>query len=78
MMGKPTLLAHGQIDVLILRALVRKLVKKGVLSLDDVGTMLLEAAKNLDLVGSELTPEAAQIVVQEGLAPGFLGADTSA
>jgi hypothetical protein len=78
MMGKPTLLAHGQIVVLILRALVRKLVKKGVLSLDDVRTMLLEAAKNLDLVGSELTPEAAQIVVQEGLAPGFLGADTSA
>jgi hypothetical protein len=78
MMGKPTLLAHGQIDVLILRALVRKLVKKGVLSLDDVGTMLREAAKNLDLVGSELTPEAAQIVVQEDLAPAFLGADTSA
>jgi len=77
-MGKPTLLAHGQIDVLILRALVRKLVKKGVLSLDDVGTMLLEAAKNLDLVGSELTPEAAQIIVQEALAPAFLGADTSA
>ena len=78
MMGKPTLLAHGQIDVLILRALVRKLVKKGVLSLDDVGTMLLEAAKNLDLVGSELTPEAAQILVQEDLAPAFLRADASA
>jgi hypothetical protein len=78
MMGKPTLFAHGQIDVLILRALVRKLVKKGVLSRDDVRTMLLEAAKNLDLVGSELTPEAAQIIVQEDLAPAFPGADTSA
>jgi len=40
--------------------------------------MLLEAAKNLDLVGSELTPEAAGIIVQEDLAPAFLGADASA
>ena len=78
MMEKPTPLAHGQIDVLILQALVRKLVKKGVLSLDNVRTMLLEAAKNLDPVGSELTPEAAQIIVQEDLAPAFLGADASA
>ena len=74
-MEKPTPLAHGQIDVLILQALVRKLVMKGVLSPDDVRAMLLEAAKNLDLVGSELTSEAAQVIVQEDLAPAFLGAD---
>ncbi|WGS19688.1 MULTISPECIES: hypothetical protein [unclassified Bradyrhizobium] len=76
-MEKPTPLAHGQIDVLILRALVRQLVMKGVLSPDDVRAMLLDAAKNLDLVGSELTPEAAHIIVQEDLAPAFLGTDTS-
>ncbi|MEN3346675.1 MAG: hypothetical protein V7632_310 [Bradyrhizobium sp.] len=74
-MEKPTPLAHGQIDVLILQALVRRLVMKGVLSPDDVHAMLLEAAKNLDLVGSELTSEAAHVIVQEDLAPAFLGAD---
>jgi hypothetical protein len=78
MMEKPTPLAHGQIDVLILQALVRKLVMKGVLSRDDVHAMLLEAAKNLDLVGNEQSPEAAHIMVQEDLAPAFLGPDTSA
>ncbi|MFB9269557.1 hypothetical protein ACFFWD_41685 [Bradyrhizobium erythrophlei] len=77
-MDKPTPLAHGQIDVLILQALVRKLVMKGVLSPDDVRAMLLEAAKNLDLVGSELTPEAAGIIVHEDLAPVFLGTGTPA
>jgi hypothetical protein len=40
--------------------------------------MLLEAAKNLDFVGRELTPEAAEIIVQEDLAPAFLRADASA
>ena len=78
MMEKPTQLAHGQIDALILQALVRKLIMKGVLSPDDVRAMLLEAARNLDLVGSELTLETAQIIVQEDLAPAFLGSGTSA
>ncbi|QPF86149.1 hypothetical protein IC762_07575 [Bradyrhizobium genosp. L] len=72
-MEKPTQLAHGEIDVLILQALVRKLVAKGVLTPDDVRSMLFEAAKNLDLVGSELTAQAANIIVQEDLAPAFLG-----
>lgn len=72
-MDKPTPLAHGEIDVLILQALVRKLIAKGVLTPDDVRSMLFEAAKNLDLVGSELTTEAANIIVQEDLAPAFLG-----
>ena len=73
MTDKPAPLAHGQIDVLILQALVRKLIAKGVLTPDDVRAMLFEAAKNLDLVGSELTTEAANIIVQEDLAPAFLG-----
>jgi hypothetical protein len=76
-MRKPTSLAHGQIDVLILQALVRRLVMKGVLSSDDVREMLLEAARNLDLVGSELTLEAARVVVHEDLIPAFLGPDAS-
>jgi hypothetical protein len=78
MMEKSIPLAHGQIDVLILQALVRKLVMKGVLSPDDVRAMLLEAARNLDLEGGELTPEAAHIIVQEDLAPAFFGPDRSA
>ncbi|MGY3440151.1 MULTISPECIES: hypothetical protein [unclassified Bradyrhizobium] len=73
MTDKPMPLAHGEIDVLILQALVRKLIAKGVLTQDDVRSMLFEAAKNLDLVGSELTTEAANIIVQEDLAPAFLG-----
>jgi len=72
MIEKARSLGHGEIDVLILRALVRKLVAKGVLSPDDVQSLLFEAAKGLDLVGSELTAEAARIIVQEDLAPAFL------
>jgi hypothetical protein len=72
MIEKAMSLGHGEIDVLILQALVRKLVAKGVLSPDDVQSLLLDAAKGLDLVGSELTAEAAHVIVQEDLAPGFL------
>lgn len=66
---------HGEIDTLILQALVRKLVVKGVLSRDDVRALLFEAATRLDLVGSEQTPEAAHVMVEEDLAPAFLGRD---
>ena len=73
MTEKVASLAHGELDVLILQALVRKLIKKGVLSPDDVKALLFEAATRLDLVGSEQTPQAAHIIVQEDLAPAFLG-----
>jgi hypothetical protein len=76
MVEKTMSIGHGQIDALILRALVRKLVAKGALSPDDVRAMLFDAAKDLDLVGSELTPEAARIVVEEDLAPAFLSGGT--
>ena len=66
-------LAHGELDVLILQALVRKLIEKGVLSPDDVKALLFEAATRLDLVGGKQTPQAAHIMVQEDLAPAFLG-----
>jgi hypothetical protein len=73
MTEKAARLAHGEIDVLILQALVRKLVARGVLSQDDVRALLFDAATRLDLVGSDLTPEAAHVVVEEDLAPAFLG-----
>ena len=73
MTEKVASLAHGEVDVLILQALVRKLIEKGVLSPDDVKTLLFEAVTRLDLVGSELTPQAAHIIVQEDLLPAFLG-----
>jgi Mrp family chromosome partitioning ATPase len=73
MIQKAAPLAHGEIDVLILQALVRKLIAKGVLSSDDVRALLFDAATRLDLVGSDLTPEAARVVVEEDLAPVFLG-----
>jgi hypothetical protein len=66
-------LAHGEVDVLILQALVRKLIEKGVLSPDDVKALLFEAATRLDLVGSNLTPRTAHAIVEEDLAPAFLG-----
>ena len=73
MTEKVASLAHGEVDVLILQALVRKLIEKGVLSPDDVKALLFEAVTHLDLVGSDLTPQAAQIIVQEDLVPAFLG-----
>ena len=72
MIKKAAPLAHGEIDVLILQALVRRLVVKGVLSPDDVRALLFDAATCLDLVGSDLTPEAALVIVEEDLAPAFL------
>jgi hypothetical protein len=54
----------------------RKLVAKGALSPDDVRAILFDAAKDLDLAGGELTPEAARIVVEEDLAPAFLSGAT--
>jgi hypothetical protein len=73
MIEKAALLGHGEIDVLILQALVRKLLARGVLSPDDVRALLFDAATRLDLVGSDLTPEAAHVIVEEDLAPAFLG-----
>jgi hypothetical protein len=73
MIGKAAPLAHGEIDVLILQALVRQLVVKGVLSPEDVRALLFDAATHLDLVGSDLTPETAHVIVEEDLAPAFLG-----
>ena len=69
----PSETEHGEIDALILRALVRKLIAKGVLSPDDVRALLFEAATRLDVVGSDLTAQAARTVVEEDLAPAFLG-----
>jgi hypothetical protein len=64
---------HGPLDSLILQALVRKLVAKGVLSPDEVRDMLFEVATHADLVGGEQTPQVARIMVEEDLLPVFLG-----
>jgi len=66
-------LSHGALEALIVRALVRKLVGKGVLSSDDVRSLLIEAAEHLDVVvGSDLTVDAAKSMVRGDLAS-FLG-----
>lgn len=65
-------LGKRDIRSLILRALVRKLVEKGLLSKDDVEALLLEAAKGLDIEGGDLTPQAAQDIVNEDLIRPFL------
>lgn len=66
---------RGNIDGLVLRMLVRKLVVKGVLTQDDVRSLLFDAAKRMDEVGSEQTDQAAWSMVNEDLAPTFLGRD---
>jgi osmotically-inducible protein OsmY len=73
MIEKAALLGHGEIDALILRALVRKLLANCVLSADDVRALLFDAATRLDLVGSDLTPGAAHVIVEQDLAPAFVG-----
>lgn len=64
--------SHGTIDALILRALVRKLVTKNVLSPSEVRDLLFDAATRLDVVGGEQTPQAAHAMVEGDLAPAFL------
>lgn len=66
-------LGHDQNTDLILRMLVRRLVEKGVLSPDEVRTMLIEATRGEDLVGDQLTTEAATAIVDGDLIPAFLG-----
>jgi hypothetical protein len=73
MTGKAAQPEHGELNALVLQALVRKLVAKGVLLPDDVRALLFDAARGLDLVGGEQTPEAARIIVEEDLVPVFLG-----
>jgi hypothetical protein len=69
---------HGEIDTLILQALVRKLIAKHLLSPSDVRDLLFDAATRLDVVGSEQTPQAARTMVEEDLAPVFLGEQAGA
>lgn len=72
-MNESPMASEPGIDVLILQALVRKLVAKGLFSADDVRALLFEAATRLDIDGSQQTPQAAQEMVEESLAPAFLG-----
>ncbi len=73
MMEEEQPLGHRDIQTLILRALVRKLMEKGLLSETDVRVLLLEAAKGLDIVGGNLTPQAARDIAEDDLVRQFLG-----
>lgn len=72
MMEEDLPLGHRDIEPLILRALVRTLVAKGLLSKDDVRALLFEAARGLNIVGGTLTPQATQYIVNEDLIRPFL------
>lgn len=66
-------LGNVALEALILRAVVRKLVAKGVLTPDDVQDLLVEAAEQLTTdAGNDLTAEAAKSLVRGDLAS-FLG-----
>ena len=72
MMEEEQSLGHRDLESLILRALVRKLVEKKLLSAEDVRTLLFDAARGLDIVGGTLTPQAARDIVNEDLIRPFL------
>lgn len=69
---------RGEMDSLIMQALIRKLIAKNVFSPDDVRDLLFDAATRLDIVGSKQTSQAARTMVEEDLAPVFLGEDCGA
>lgn len=64
-------IGHGEINALILQALVHKLIAKNLLSTDDLRELLFDAATRLDVDGSPQTPQAARIIVEEDLMPAF-------
>lgn len=72
MMEEDLPLGHRDIEPLILRALVRKLHQKGVLSGEDVRALLLEAADGMQIEGGTLTRQAARDIVTEDLIRPFL------
>jgi hypothetical protein len=62
-------LGNAALEALILRAVVRKLVAKGVLTPDDVRGLLIESAEQLTtVVGNDLTVQEATSVVKGDLA----------
>lgn len=71
MVGSTTL--GSSMESLVIRGLVRMLIAKGVMSTDDLKTLLFEAATHQDVVGGRQTPEAAKVAVEEDLLPAFLG-----
>jgi hypothetical protein len=77
MVEKIAPLGHGEINALILQALVRKLIWKNLLSVEDLRDVLFEAATRLDVDGSPQTPQAARIIVEEDLMPAFWSSDRS-
>lgn len=66
-------LGKRDIQTLILRTLVRKLVEKGLLTRDDVRSLLIEATRGLDIVGGKVTARAAENIVESDLVRPFLG-----
>lgn len=59
MVETSTSFGRGEVDALILEALVRRLLAKGVLSQDDVRTLLLDAVTHLDRQTRASAPGAA-------------------
>jgi hypothetical protein len=73
MIEKVALLAQGELHALILQGFGAQAYWKGRVVAGRCTSLLFDAVKGLDLVGSELTPAAARIIVEEDLVPVFLG-----
>jgi hypothetical protein len=71
MVEKLAPLGHGEINSLILQALIHKLIAKNILSSEDLRDVLFDAATRLDVDGCPQTPQAARIIVEEDLRPAF-------
>lgn len=65
-------LEDHELEPLILRALVRRLVEMKILSTNDVEAILTDAASHVDIYGGHLTKEATGEIVKSELLASFL------
>lgn len=78
MVDKLAPIGHGEINALILQALVHRMVAKNLLSVEELRELLFDAATRLDLDGGPQTPQAARLIVEEDLMPAFWRDDRAA
>ena len=65
-------LEDHELEPLILRALVRRLVELKILSKSDIETILTDAASRVDIYGGHLTKQATGEIVKSELLASFL------
>ena len=69
-------LEDHELEPLILRALVRRLVERKILSKSDVEALLVDAASRVDIYGGHLTKGATDEIVKSELLASFFDPGT--